>query len=116
MRLLYVALTRAQDKLILTIPLGMTKTTNPLAKAAAFLAAGAGETLNRQANSFADWLRTALLVHPNGGPLRRLAENLELPFADTRSTIDFSFEEAPEEPGPQRKKPRPRKPPPPTRS
>ena len=27
MRLLYVALTRAQDKLILTIPLGMTKTT-----------------------------------------------------------------------------------------
>ena len=97
MRLLYVALTRAQDKLILTIPLGMTKTTNPLAKAAAFLAAGAGETLNRQANSFADWLRTALLVHPNGGPLRRLAENLELPFADTRSTIDFSFEEAPEE-------------------
>ena len=97
MRLLYVALNRAQDKLILTIPLGMTKTTNPLAKAAAFLAAGAGETLNRQANSFADWLRTALLVHPNGGPLRRLAENLELPFADTRSTIDFSFEEAPEE-------------------
>ncbi|WP_423406499.1 UvrD-helicase domain-containing protein [Faecalibacterium prausnitzii] len=97
MRLLYVALTRAQDKLIMTIPLGMTKTTNPLAKAAAFLAAGAGETLNRQANSFADWLRTALLVHPNGGPLRRLAENLELPFADTRSTIDFSFEEAPEE-------------------
>ena len=97
MRLLYVALTRAQDKLILTIPLGMTKTTNPLAKAAAFLAAGAEETLNRQANSFADWLRTALLVHPNGGPLRRLAENLELPFADTRSTIDFSFEEAPEE-------------------
>ena len=92
MRLLYVALTRAQDKLILTIPLGMTKTTNPLAKAAAFLAAGAGETLNRQANSFADWLRTALLVHPNGGPLRRLAENLELPFVDTRSTIAITLE------------------------
>ena len=36
MRLLYVALTRAQDELILTIPLGMTKTTNPFAKAAAF--------------------------------------------------------------------------------
>ena len=39
MRLLYVALTRAQDKLILTVPLGMTKTGNPFAKAAAFLAA-----------------------------------------------------------------------------
>ena len=90
MRLLYVALTRAQDKLILTIPLGITKTTNPLAKASAFLAAGAGETLNRQANSFADWLRAALLVHPNGGPLRRMAENLELPFVDTQSTITLS--------------------------
>lgn len=97
MRLLYVALTRAQDKLILTIPLGKPKT---LAKAAAFLAAGAGETLNRQANSFADWLRTALLVHPNGGPLRRLAENLELPFVDTQSTIALSFEEAVEETAP----------------
>ncbi len=70
MRLLYVALTRAQDKLILTVPLGMTKTGNPFAKAAAFLAAGAGETLNQQAGSFADWLRAALLVHPFGGPLR----------------------------------------------
>ena len=86
MRLLYVALTRAQDKLILTVPLGIGRTSNPFAKAAAFLAAGAGETLNAQAGSFADWLRAALLVHPNGGPLRRLAGNLELPFADTRST------------------------------
>ncbi len=42
MRLLYVALTRAQDKLILTVPLGIGRTSNPFAKAAAFLAAGAG--------------------------------------------------------------------------
>ena len=97
MRLLYVALTRAQDKLILTLPLGITKTTNPLAKAAAFLAAGAGETLHQQANCFADWLRAALLVHPNGGPLRRRAENLELPFVDTRSTIAITVQEAPAE-------------------
>lgn len=92
MRLLYVALTRAQDKLILTVPLGIGKTSNPFAKAAAFLAAGAGETLNGQANSFADWLRAALLVHPNGGPLRRLAGNLELPFADTKSTITLTVQ------------------------
>ena len=92
MRLLYVALTRAQDKLILTIPLGIGRTSNPFAKAAAFLAAGAGETLNAQAGSFADWLRAALLVHPNGGPLRRLAGNLELPFADTRSTITLTVQ------------------------
>ncbi len=72
MRLLYVALTRAQDKLILTVPLGIGKSANPFAKAAAFLAAGAGQTPARQADSFADWLRAALLVHPNGGPLRQL--------------------------------------------
>ena len=94
MRLLYVALTRAQDMLILTIPLGMTKTGNPFARAAAFLAAGAGETLNRQASSFADWLRAALLVHPFGGPLRRLAGDLELPFVFTESEITVSVQEA----------------------
>ena len=98
MRLLYVALTRAQDMLILTIPLGMTKTGNPFARAAAFLAAGAGETLNRQANSFADWLRAALLVHPFGGPLRRLAGDLELPFVFTESEITVSVQEAQQEP------------------
>ncbi len=94
MRLLYVALTRAQDKLILTVPLGMTRTGNPFARAAAFLEAGAGQTLHRQAGSFADWLRAALLVHPNGGPLRRLAENLELPFADTAGTITLTVQES----------------------
>ncbi len=91
MRLLYVALTRAQDQLILTIPLGVTKTSNPFARAAAFLAAGAGETLNQRANSFADWLRTALLVHPDGKLLRRLAENLELPFVNSKSVIEITL-------------------------
>ena len=108
MRLLYVALTRAQDMLILTIPLGMTKTGNPFARAAAFLAAGAGETLNRQANSFADWLRAALLVHPFGGPLRRLAGDLELPFVFTESEIIVSVQEAgpePEASGPEQEQP-----------
>ena len=108
MRLLYVALTRAQDMLILTIPLGMTKTGNPFARAAAFLAAGAGETLNRQANSFADWLRAALLVHPFGGPLRRLAGDLELPFVFTESEITVSVQEAQPEPeasGPEPEQP-----------
>ena len=94
MRLLYVALTRAQDKLILTVPLGIGKTSNPFTRAAAFLEAGAGQTLCRQANSFADWLRAALLVHPNGGPLRRLAEDLELSFADTGSTITLTVQQA----------------------
>src|SRR5699024_2270162 len=57
MRLLYGALTRAQDRLILTLPLGITRTANPLEKAAAFLAADAGPVLHSQAGSFAGWLR-----------------------------------------------------------
>ena len=102
MRLLYVALTRAQDRLVISVPLGVGKTSNPLARAAAFLAAGAEETLNEQANSFADWLRTALLVHPDGGPLRRQAGNLELPFADTPSRIRLTVREDPPEEVPER--------------
>ena len=75
------------------MPLGIGKTANPFAKAAAFLAAGAGSTLHGQANCFADWLRAALLVHPCGGPLRQLAGNLELPFVDTRSTVTITLPE-----------------------
>ena len=99
MRLLYVALTRAQDKLILTIPLGVGRTSNPYAKAAAFLAAGAGETLHAQANSFAEWLRAALLVHPNGGPLRRIAGDLQLPAVDTQSVLTVDIQAELPEPG-----------------
>ena len=108
MRLLYVALTRAQDRLILTVPLGITKSSNPLTRAAAFLAAGAGQTLALQAGSFADWLRAALLVHPFGGVLRRKAGELELPFVFTESEITVTVQEAkpePEQPEPEPKQP-----------
>ena len=101
MRLLYVALTRAQDRLVLTVPLGVTKTANPLARAAAFLAAGAGSTLYEQGSSFADWLRAALLAHPCGGPLRRLAEQLELPFVRTESRIEIALQDPAALPGPE---------------
>ena len=110
MRLLYVALTRAQDKLILTIPLGMGKSSNPFAKAAAFLAAGAGRTLHAQAGSFADWLRAALLVHPCGGALRRAAGMLELRFVDSRSVIGISIQDTvpeAEQPAPEEAAPAP---------
>ena len=106
MRLLYVALTRAQDRLILTVPLGITKSTNPLTRAAAFLAAGAGQTLALQAGSFADWLRAALLVHPFGGVLRRKAGELELPFVFTESEITVTVQEAqPESEQPEQEQP-----------
>ena len=68
----------------------MTKTSDPLARAAVFWQRGRG-SLHTQANCFADWLRAALLVHPCGGPLRRLAGLLELPFADTASRIELTI-------------------------
>ena len=69
MRLLYVALTRAQDKLILTVPLGIGKTSNPFTRAAAFLEAGAGQTLCLSGQTaLPTGSSAALLVHPNGGP------------------------------------------------
>lgn len=90
MRLLYVALTRAQDKLILTVPLGGSKTTNPFAKAAAFLKAGAGEALHQQANCFADWLRAALLRHPDGTPLREIAGDREFSALPSNSRMEIA--------------------------
>ena len=87
MRLSSLSMTRAQYRLILTVPLGIGKTANPFAKAAAFLAAGAGSTLHGQANCFADWLRAALLVHPDGGVLRQLSGNRELLFVQTESVM-----------------------------
>ncbi len=92
LRLLYVALTRAQDRLIVTVPFKEKKLKN----AAVFLAAGAGETLHEQAHCFADWLCAAMLVHPCGGPLRRLAGNLQLPTVDTQSVIEVTVYEKPE--------------------
>ena len=91
-------LTRAQDRLILTMPLGVSRTSNPLEKAAAFLAAGAGQVLYSQCNSFGAWLRAALLVHPNGGPLRRLAGDLQLPFVRTGSTLTLCLPDAAQPP------------------
>jgi ATP-dependent helicase/nuclease subunit A len=92
MRLLYVALTRAQDKLVVTVPLPAKNPEEPLVRDAAFLAAGAGQTLHERADCFADWLRAALLVHPCGGALRTMAGARELPFADTPSAIAIGIE------------------------
>lgn len=87
MRLMYVALTRAQDKLILTVPLGVGRTANACERAAAFIRAGEEHTLHRQANSFADWLRAALLVHPDGRLLRQEAGDLDFTARETGGRI-----------------------------
>ena len=68
MRVLYVALTRAQDALIVTIPL--KKTDSSLKTPALCAAAEAtGPEAMQGMNSWAGWLLTAVLLHPESDAL-----------------------------------------------
>ena len=92
MRILYVALTRARDKLIAAIPLkDAAKTVTGLALGIAG-AGGASPYRLSQASSMADWLLTAALVHPDGEALRGrfgLATLPLLPHAQGRLAVRF---------------------------
>lgn len=68
MRVLYVALTRAQDALIVTIPL---KKTDSALKTPALCAAAeaTGPEAMQGMNSWAGWLLTAVLLHPESDAL-----------------------------------------------
>lgn len=80
MRILYVALTRARDKLIVTVPL--KEPVKELSGIALLLSAGAGAdayTL-RQAKSFSEWLCTVALLHPDCEQLRREIGSPALPL------------------------------------
>ena len=47
------------------------------------------QSLASYRGSFADWLRAALLVHPDGGVLRQLSGNRELLFVQTESVMNI---------------------------
>lgn len=81
MRILYVALTRARDKLVVTAPL---KDPAKLLAGLATQIAGAGGVtpyLLSQGMSFAEWLCAAALVHPDCEALRKAAGGAALPLA-----------------------------------
>ena len=68
MRVLYVALTRAQDALIITVP--MKKTASSLKLPALCAAAEAtGPEAMRSMTSWAGWILTAALLHPDSSAL-----------------------------------------------
>ncbi len=100
MRLLYVALTRAQDLLFITIPL--EKPENAIEKTALRLCAGMGEEALHRASRFSDWLLAALLQHPDGGVLRVPSDAkgteaaVMVPLASADSPMHILLEEAPE--------------------
>lgn len=100
MRLLYVALTRAQDMLFMTIPLESPE--KAIEKAALRLCAGEGEEYLHHASRFSDWLLAALLQHPDAGVLRVPSEAngteiaAMVPLQPANSPMRIIWEEAPE--------------------
>ena len=93
MRLLYVALTRAQD--ILVVSAALDKPENALEKFAPCLMAGAEDGLLHSANKFSDWLLASLLRHPAGGALREAASLRELPVRAAAPGLVILLEDAP---------------------
>ncbi len=97
MRILYVALTRAREKLILV--------TSPssLAKKLPALAAGLGTeeaiplSTVYSGNSYSQWILTALLRHPGGDELRRLGGNETLSLLPAQAPCRIAFYPVPEE-------------------
>ncbi len=87
MRILYVALTRARDKLIITMPVK-----DPIAFlegiAAELMGTGGVDayTLGRK-NRFTDWLCTVALLHPGCGTLRKIAGGATLPLLEASGSF-----------------------------
>lgn len=104
MRILYVALTRARDKLIVTVPLkGKMEKLSGLAMRLA--ACGVDTYTLRQARAFDTWLTIAALLHPDGGELRRAVDAPSLPLSPARGhlrigihTVGESQQDTPEPP------------------
>ncbi len=87
LRVLYVALTRAREKLLLVMTVK-----NPEKKLSALASAFDGQSAVppfavRNAKSYGDWLLTAALRHPDAAPLRALLPEQEIPLLNT----DFSL-------------------------
>lgn len=94
MRILYVALTRAQNKLIITFA------HNSPAKYLANIAAKIGDDgpdifMLQRAPSFADWICMAALCHPQADPLLQIMPGSVLPSIQSTSQFVMSVEDTP---------------------
>ncbi len=94
MRLLYVALTRAKEQLFITLA-DNDYTRSRAAGFAQDIEAEGGITPFCAANalSMQDWLIMALLVHPDGEPVREMAECDYMTSAVTDTKLKFSLYE-----------------------
>ena len=107
MRVLYVALTRAQDALIVTVPLKKTDSSLKTPALCAAAEATSPEAMQGM-NSWAGWLLTAVLLHPDSDAL--WAHTALLPHhLPTRVPLTVRLltapESAPEQPAPVQAQP-----------
>lgn len=96
MRLLYVALTRAKERLFITVP-DSENTRRRISECAAQIAAEDGKPSAVKAGSMLDWLLAAILTHPDGS---RIQNEVDIPVRSYSSRIKISSYEqtaAPEE-------------------
>lgn len=94
LRMLYVGLTRAQERLIITM--SRKNPYSEISKAAVKLAAGAGtigEDIYSQANCYADWLVPCMLLHPDGEELRKTADETEFMVSSGEKMLIKIFKE-----------------------
>lgn len=98
MRVLYVALTRAKDKMVITF--AHPKPADMLAKHAAALAGGLPQPfmLSRGRN-MADWIVPAALCHPDCGPLLEHTGGIVPPLLAAEGRFLMGVEQLPEETG-----------------
>lgn len=97
LRLLYVALTRAKERLFITIDVNESLSERLFSLASNInISGGLTENLAGAANSMQDWLLMALLRHKDSAPLRELC-NVETDIISTDfalSYVDFSAQNA----------------------
>lgn len=87
MRLLYVALTRAKERLFITVP-DSDNTRRRIAQCAAQLAAEDGNPSAVKASSMLDWLLAVLLTHPDSC---RIQNEIFVPTRSSKAKIKVSF-------------------------
>lgn len=103
MRLLYVALTRARERLFITVP-DNKRVRGEIASMRSEVVTGGGVTLSAAAGakSMLDWISLAMLVHPDGEwfrdgefvPIRKTETSVRVCKADTVGEIVPEAEEA----------------------
>ena len=90
LRLLYVAMTRAEDKLHFTAAVGNLENKLKDCYSGLVLSDGRPDNLFDGMNSYCDWLFVISLLHPDGKELRGEANNILTEITESRLSIGIS--------------------------